>query len=230
MFPDRKYVSDFVDFSDVKNPVEIARYELPGHGSHNYWIDNDILYVGMYTGGVRIVDISGDLLGDLYKQGREPDKLFNNFMGSITKYMKTGSDDDMISIQNYFGNFNRQLTEIIDDQYVFDLTTDLGKAKFNTFKNMLEANIYSKWAKPIIEKAENIDPRIGKQLKQDTGGYNFGELNVNRLDEVSEAVQVKINTPSKIPAVCIPLRYSIWFSTLVIFLFIFSHLQYGVKF
>jgi hypothetical protein len=25
----------------------------------------------MYTGGVRVVDISGDLLGDLYKQGRE---------------------------------------------------------------------------------------------------------------------------------------------------------------
>ena len=42
--------------------------------------------------------------------------------------------------------------------------------------------------------------------------------------------QVKINTPSKIPAVCIPLRYSIWFSTLVIFLLIFSHFQYGVKF
>jgi hypothetical protein len=61
----------FVDFSDVKNPVEIARYELPGHGSHNYWIEDDILYVGMYTGGVRIIDISGDLLGDLYKQGRE---------------------------------------------------------------------------------------------------------------------------------------------------------------
>ena len=25
----------------------------------------------MYGGGVRIVDISGDLLGDLYRQGRE---------------------------------------------------------------------------------------------------------------------------------------------------------------
>ena len=25
----------------------------------------------MYSGGVRIVDISGDLMGDLYKQGRE---------------------------------------------------------------------------------------------------------------------------------------------------------------
>ena len=61
----------FVDFTDLKNPKEVARYELPGHGSHNYWIEDDILYVAMYSGGVRIVDISGDLMGDLYKQGRE---------------------------------------------------------------------------------------------------------------------------------------------------------------
>ena len=71
---------------------------------------------------------------NLYKQGKEPDKLFNSFMTSITKYMKTGSDDDMVSIQNYFGNFNRQLSEIVDDQYVFDMTTELGKSKFYTFK------------------------------------------------------------------------------------------------
>jgi len=61
----------FVDFTDPDNPFEIARYELPGHGSHNYWIEDDVLYVAMYSGGVRIVDISGDLMGDLYKQGRE---------------------------------------------------------------------------------------------------------------------------------------------------------------
>ena len=61
----------FVDFTDVDNPIEIARYELPGHGSHNYWIEDDILYVAMYSGGIRVVDISGDLMGDLYKQGRE---------------------------------------------------------------------------------------------------------------------------------------------------------------
>ena len=48
----------FVDFSDLKNPIEIARYELPGHGSHNYWIDNDILYVGMYTGGVKLLTLA----------------------------------------------------------------------------------------------------------------------------------------------------------------------------
>ena len=61
----------FVDFSDLNNPVEVARYELPGHGSHNYWIEDDVLYVAMYTGGVRIVDISGELMGDLFRQGRE---------------------------------------------------------------------------------------------------------------------------------------------------------------
>ena len=61
----------FVDFTDLKNPKEVARYELPGHGSHNYWIQDDVLYVAMYSGGVRIIDISGDLMGDLYKQGRE---------------------------------------------------------------------------------------------------------------------------------------------------------------
>ena len=61
----------FVDFTDKNNPVEVARYELPGHGSHNYWIEEDVLYVAMYTGGVRIVDISGELMGDLFRQGRE---------------------------------------------------------------------------------------------------------------------------------------------------------------
>ena len=61
----------FVDFTDTKNPVEVAKYELPTHGSHNFWIEDDLLYVAMYTGGLRVVDLSGDLLGDLYKQGRE---------------------------------------------------------------------------------------------------------------------------------------------------------------
>ena len=60
-----------VDFSDLKNPKEVARYELPGYGSHNFWVEDDVIYAGMYNGGVRVVDISGELLGDLYKQGRE---------------------------------------------------------------------------------------------------------------------------------------------------------------
>ncbi len=31
----------------------------------------ETLYLAYYNGGVRVVDISGELMGDLYKQGRE---------------------------------------------------------------------------------------------------------------------------------------------------------------
>ena len=108
----------FVDFSDLKNPIEIARYELPGHGSHNYWIDNDILYVGMYTGGVRIVDISGDLLGDLYKQGRE------------IGYILTGASD------GYIPNDTMVWGAQLYKGHVFysDFNTGIGVAKVSDLK------------------------------------------------------------------------------------------------
>ncbi|MDA0194296.1 MAG: hypothetical protein O2887_04405 [Bacteroidetes bacterium] len=61
----------FVDFTDLDNPEEIARFEVPGAGSHNYWVDGDLLYTAFYNGGIRVVDISGELMGDLGKQGRE---------------------------------------------------------------------------------------------------------------------------------------------------------------
>ena len=35
------------------------------------WVDEDVLYVAMYGGGVRVVDISGELVGDLFRQDRE---------------------------------------------------------------------------------------------------------------------------------------------------------------
>lgn len=61
----------FVKFDGWDNPEEVARYQVPEAGSHNYWIEDDILYAAFYNGGLRIVDISGELMGDLYQQGRE---------------------------------------------------------------------------------------------------------------------------------------------------------------
>ncbi|MDA7979238.1 MAG: Ig-like domain-containing protein [Pirellulales bacterium] len=61
----------FVDVTDPENCREVARYEVPEAGSHNYWVEGDILYAAMYNAGVRVVDISGDLMGDLGRQGRE---------------------------------------------------------------------------------------------------------------------------------------------------------------
>jgi plastocyanin len=60
-----------LDMSDIENPVEVAKYEVPEAGAHNIWVEDDKLYVGYYQAGLRVVDISGELRGDLYAQGRE---------------------------------------------------------------------------------------------------------------------------------------------------------------
>ncbi len=61
----------FINFSDPDNPVEDAAYIVPEAGSHNQWVYGDVLLAAFYQGGIRILDISGELLGDLYKQERE---------------------------------------------------------------------------------------------------------------------------------------------------------------
>ncbi len=61
----------FIDFDDLENPREVARYQVPFGGTHNFWVDGDTLYVAYYNAGLRVIDISGELLGDLYRQGRE---------------------------------------------------------------------------------------------------------------------------------------------------------------
>jgi hypothetical protein len=56
---------------DIEHPREVAWYEPKDGGVHNVWVAGDTLYLGDYQGGLRVVDISGDLLGDLLQQGRE---------------------------------------------------------------------------------------------------------------------------------------------------------------
>ena len=61
----------FVNFTDPDNPEEVAIYQVPEAGSHNLWVKGDTLMAAFYQGGFRILDISGELMGDLYAQGRE---------------------------------------------------------------------------------------------------------------------------------------------------------------
>ena len=60
-----------IDVSDINHPRKVAEYPVPEGGAHNMWVENDVMYVGYYSGGGRIVDVSGELRGDLYQQGRE---------------------------------------------------------------------------------------------------------------------------------------------------------------
>jgi hypothetical protein len=60
-----------IDFTDPENPVDVARYEAAEFGTHNLWVEDDMLYVAYYEGGVRTIDVSGELMGNLATQGRE---------------------------------------------------------------------------------------------------------------------------------------------------------------
>ncbi len=60
-----------MDVSDLENPKEVARFEVPEAGAHNIWVENGLMYIAYYQGGLRIVDVSGELRGDLYAQGRQ---------------------------------------------------------------------------------------------------------------------------------------------------------------
>lgn len=52
-----------LDVSDLSNPREVAFYTVPGAGTHNFSADEErgILYAAYYNGGVRALDIRGDL-------------------------------------------------------------------------------------------------------------------------------------------------------------------------
>jgi hypothetical protein len=60
-----------LDVSDIEHPRKVAEYFVPENGSHNVWVEDDVMYIGNFEAGVRVVDVSGELRGNLYAQGRE---------------------------------------------------------------------------------------------------------------------------------------------------------------
>lgn len=74
-----------IDVSNFASPREVAFYHLDGAGTHNFSVDEarGILYAAYYNGGVRAIDVTGDLSScdaaarssdgrcDLAKMGRE---------------------------------------------------------------------------------------------------------------------------------------------------------------
>lgn len=60
-----------VDFTDPMKPMPVGRYHLEDYGSHDIIVEDDVMYQAYYDGGVRVVDVSGELMGNLYDQNRE---------------------------------------------------------------------------------------------------------------------------------------------------------------
>ncbi|MCH7822579.1 MAG: Ig-like domain-containing protein [Proteobacteria bacterium] len=68
-----------IEFDDPGNPQEVAQYRVGDFGVHNYWIDweEELMYTAYYQGGLRVLDVSGELIGDLYAQGREVGSFYS---------------------------------------------------------------------------------------------------------------------------------------------------------
>jgi hypothetical protein len=60
-----------IDVRDMSRPREVAYFEPTDGGTHNVWVAGDTLYLGDYQGGLRVLDISGELRGDLLAEDRE---------------------------------------------------------------------------------------------------------------------------------------------------------------
>jgi hypothetical protein len=60
-----------LSLEDLEAPKEVARFEVPEAGVRNLHLQGDRLYAAYGQGGLRVVDVSGELRGDLYRQGRE---------------------------------------------------------------------------------------------------------------------------------------------------------------
>jgi hypothetical protein len=62
-----------IDVSDLRNPVEVASFSAIGEKPHNFWLDESrgILYAAWYSSGLRALDVSGPLMGELERQGRQ---------------------------------------------------------------------------------------------------------------------------------------------------------------
>ena len=67
-----------IDVSDIEHPRKVAWYEPTDGGVHNVWVEGDTLYLGNYHGGARVLDISGELKGDLLRHGREISWIFTS--------------------------------------------------------------------------------------------------------------------------------------------------------
>ncbi len=81
-FPTRGLMQ-VIDVADLSHPRKVAQYDPVEFGVHNLYVDGGVMYIGAYNGGIRVLDVSGELLGDLKAQGRV---IGNVYTGALDGY------------------------------------------------------------------------------------------------------------------------------------------------
>lgn len=69
-----------IDVSNIFAPHRVAEYVLPEGGAYNVWAEGDWLAMGYYGGAGRVLDVSGELLGNLAEQDREIAQLQSSLL------------------------------------------------------------------------------------------------------------------------------------------------------
>jgi hypothetical protein len=111
-------IAHVLDVSDITKPREVATYSVPEAGSHNIWVFDDVMYMGYYNGGARVVDVSGELRGELYDQGRE----IAHFWSGDSKGFRT-------NLPFAWGAYPHNGVIYVDDVHSGLWAVKLGKAK-----------------------------------------------------------------------------------------------------
>jgi len=122
-----------------------------------------------------------------------PRNLFNPFIKKVESYIRSGSSNDMGDIQDEFSNIVRQMSENVNGVPTFNLDSKQGRLRFETIQTAISQNIYAEWGQKVVDSANKLqDVKIKKQLLNNMGGYDFKTLNVDRLQELSNSVQVNV--------------------------------------
>ena len=76
-----------IDVNELEHPHKVAEYDPVEFGVHNLYADGDVLYIGAFNGGIRVLDISGELRGDLRRQGRVIGGLYTGSLAGFRPNM-----------------------------------------------------------------------------------------------------------------------------------------------
>lgn len=133
---------------------------------------------------------------NIYK-GKNPQQLILEFVPDMEKYLKSGEDINYIDFTNKFNEFYRQMSDFTTEGKVpvFNLDDEMGLAKYEAFREALTNMMYSNWASRYLKISQKFDPRTKVFLEDSenlTRGYNFAQLDPEKIKELSEATKVNI--------------------------------------
>lgn len=122
-----------------------------------------------------------------------PSQIFNPIIQKITKYMK--DPDNPLLATEIQGDVRRIFTQLSDRknfQEVFDMDDPSSADAFKITKEVIEGMVYTGWANKIVKSIETISPRAKVILNEKKGGYDFGKLDIEKLNQLSSLTNVTV--------------------------------------